>query len=361
MHFGLTEEQALLQASVRDFAGKELPPPRLRELFDEGAGFDAAFWRGAAEMGLHGLLVPERFGGAGLEMLEQALVCEVLGEFGVPGPFLSNALATLALCEAGSEAQQAHWLPRLALGDVIASVALAEPVGGGSWEPGDWTTRSGGGALAGRKRFVEHAAEADVLIVGVEKGGLGLVEKGAAGLKIEPIDGLDRTRSLFEVSFDQTPFEPLAGCEGVAERMLDAGRVLAAADAFGAAWKLIRLTIEYALTREQFGTPIAQFQAVKHHLADLATDAEAMRGLVWYAAYALDHLPDEAPRDAAHVKAHVTDRSVHIGRSAVELHGGIGFTWECDVQFWVKRTMFDRAWLGTPAVQRERAARLAGW
>jgi alkylation response protein AidB-like acyl-CoA dehydrogenase len=359
MHFGLTDEQELLQSSVRDFMAKELPPPRLREIFDEGSGFDASLWRGAAELGLHGLLVPEDLGGAGLEMMDQALVFEVLGESGMPGPFLSNALAILALREGGSEEQQKEWLPRLATGDAIATVALAEQ--GESWQPDAWLLRSEKGLLHGRKRFVEHAAGSDLLIVGTASGDLQLVESAVAEIKIERTDGLDRTRGLCEVSFEGTPASVLPGGRAVADRILDAGRILAAADAFGAAWKLIRLTVEYALTREQFGTPIAQFQAVKHHLADLATEAEPMRGLVWYAAYAFDHLRDEAPRDAAHVKAHVTDRSVEIGRSAVELHGGIGFTWECDVQFWVKRTMFDRAWLGPPAVHRERAATLAGW
>ena len=121
------------------------------------------------------------------------------------------------------------------------------------------------------------------------------------------------------------------------------------------------MTVDYARTREQFGTPIAQFQAVKHQLANMAMEAEPMRGLVWMAAYAFDHRREDVAREAAIAKAHVTDRVVQIGRDAVSLHGGIGFTWECDVHFWLKRAMHDRTWLGGPAIHRERLAQLSNW
>jgi alkylation response protein AidB-like acyl-CoA dehydrogenase len=137
--------------------------------------------------------------------------------------------------------------------------------------------------------------------------------------------------------------------------------VLLAADAFGAAQTLLEQTLAYARAREQFGQPIAQFQAVKHQLADLACEIEPMRALVWYAAHAQDHVMQDAERSAAIAKAHVTDRTLEAGRAAVQLHGGIGFTWECDVQIWLKRCMFDRAWLGNPEQHRERQAVLGGW
>jgi alkylation response protein AidB-like acyl-CoA dehydrogenase len=121
------------------------------------------------------------------------------------------------------------------------------------------------------------------------------------------------------------------------------------------------MTVEYTLAREQFGTRLAQFQSVKHELANLAMRSEPMRGLLWYAAYAFDHIAAEREREAAVVKAHITDTALDVARSAVELHGGIGFTWECDVQFWVKRAMFDRTWLGSPRAHRERIAKLARW
>ena len=185
---------------------------------------------------------------------------------------------------------------------------------------------------------------------------------GAGALTgVTPQDALDRTRTLSRVDLAGAPAELLPEGAGAAGRLRDAACVLLAADAFGASWKLIEMTVEYTLTREQFGTPLAQFQGVKHQLANLAAETEPMRGLFWYAGHAFDHLPDEAEQAAAVAKAHVTDRAVRVGRDTIELHGGIGFTWECDVQIWVKRAMFDRSWLGSPRVYRGRVAELGGF
>lgn len=359
MYFGLGDERRLLQATLREFVAKELPAARLRRLFDEGRGFDAELWRASAGVGIQGLALPERFGGAGQEMLDLALAFEVLGEAAMPGPFLGHALASLALAAGGSEAQRERWLPRLASGAAVATVALGED--GDAWEPDAWTAAATGGALSGTKRWVEGADAAELVVVGGAGGVLWLVERDAPGVHAFPMDSLDRTRPLADLAFDGAPCEALGGGAETAHAVLDAARVLLAADAFGAACRLLRLSVDYALVREQFGAPIAQFQAVKHQLANLAAETEPMRGLVWHAAHAWDHLPGERAREAAVAKAHVTERALHAGRSAVELHGGIGFTWECDVQFWVKRTMFDRAWLGPPRAHRARVAELSGW
>jgi alkylation response protein AidB-like acyl-CoA dehydrogenase len=359
MHFGLTEEQELLQQTVREFAAKELPAPRLRAIFEAGTGHDPALWRGAAELGIAGLIAPERYGGAGLELLDLALVHEVLGETAMPGPFLGHALAVLALARGGSDAQRERWLPRLCAGEAIGTVALAENAS--AWETDGWKLALGGGKLSGAKQHVPHAAGADLLVVGTRGGELALVESTARGLTVAPVDALDRTRALGSVTLDGVAAEPLGGGRELGEALLDAGRVLLAADALGAAWKLIRTTVEYTQTRQQFGQPIAQFQAIKHQLANLASEAEPLRGLVWYAAYAFDHLPAQRAASAAAAKGHVTDRAVDVGRMCVELHGGIGFTWDCDVQFWLKRATFDRTFLGTPGMQRERVAQLGGW
>jgi alkylation response protein AidB-like acyl-CoA dehydrogenase len=359
MEFALSDEQDLLQDTVRGFVAKECPAARLRELFDAGSGHDPHLWKGMAEMGLAGLAVPEAFGGAGLEVLELALVAEVLGAGAVPAPFLGHSLATLALALGGSDAQRERWLPRLAAGEAIGTIALAEP--GDAWSPDAWTLALDGGRLSGAKRFVPHAPQADVLVIGIAGGGLALVEAGAAGLEVLPVDCLDRTRPLAHLSFAGTPAEALPEGRDAAARVRDAGLVLLAADAFGGAWKLLDLTRGYALAREQFGAALAQFQAVKHQLANLATDIEPTRGLWWFAAHAQEHVREQAERAAAIAKAHVTERAVQVARGAVELHGGIGFTWECDVQFWFKRLLFDRAFLGSPAHHRARSARLAGW
>ncbi len=358
MNFDLSEEQEMLQETVRQFLDNECPATTLREIFDGEVGFDPALWKGMAEMGLAGLHLPEEYGGAGLEVLDLALVSETLGYMAAPGPFLGHALAGLAIACGGSDAQKSKWLPKLATGDALATVALAEE--GGAWLPDQWSVPAGA-SLSGSKKHVIFADHADLIVVGTAGGGLALVERDAKGLEIKPIDSADRTRRLCEVILADTPAEALPDGEVAATRLRDAALVLLAADAFGGATRLVEMSVEYAKTREQFGVTIGHFQALKHQLANMAVEIEPSRGLYWYAAHALDHVRDEAERTAAIAKAHITDRYMQIARDAVEAHGGIGFTWECDVQIWFKRAMFDRAFLGNPALHRERAATMAGW
>jgi alkylation response protein AidB-like acyl-CoA dehydrogenase len=371
VHFGLVEEQELLQETLRSFVAGECPPARRRALFEAGSGHDAALWKGLSEIGLTGLLVPEAFGGAGLELLELALACEVLGEAALPSPLAFHSLTCLAIASGGSEAQRSRWLPALASGGAIGTLALADPASAGAGSGG---VLADGGRLRGTARRVPAAAIADVIVVECAgdraEGALAVVGRSAPGVSVAPASCIDRTRPLFDVRFDAVACDPLgAGATAsgdpadspLASRVRDAALSLLAADAFGAAWQLVRATADHARARRQFGRPIAEFQAVKHQLADMATAIEPTRGLFWYAAHALDHLPREAAQAAAIAKAHITERAVEIARAAVELHGGIGFTWECDVQIWLKRAMFDRAFLGTPAHHRARAAALAGW
>jgi alkylation response protein AidB-like acyl-CoA dehydrogenase len=358
VNFDTSEEQELLQDTVRQFLAGECPPPRVREIFDGESGHDPALWKGMVELGLAGLLVPEEHGGAGLEVIDAALVSETLGYGAAPGPFFGHVLATAAILAAGSDAQRERWLPRLASGEVLASVALGES--GGRWLPDEWSVDAAP-ELHGEKRFVPHGDLADLFVVGTAGGDLVLVERGAQGVSALPWEGVDRTRRLSTLRFEGAPAEALAQGRSAAARVCDVGLVLLAADAFGAASRLLDMSVEYAGTREQFGVTIGHFQALKHQLADMAVEIEPSRGLWWYAAHAQDHVPDDAPRFAALAKAHVTDRAMRVARDAVEAHGGIGFTWECDVQIWFKRALFDRAWLGTPELHRERVAALAGW
>ncbi len=359
MNFGLTDEQELLQETVRGFCAKECPPSRLRELFDASDGHDASLWKGLGDLGVLGLVVPEIYGGAGLELLDLALVAEVMGQAALPGPFLGHQLVSIAISSAGSDEQKSSWLPRLASGQAIGAVALAESAV--AWEPESFGARVDGDRLSGVKCFAPLAEVADLLLVGVEGGGLVLVERGDAGVVIADQDGVDRTRPIARVEFTRARCEPVTGEARTTRRVRDAGLCLLAADAFGAAGQLIQATLGYAGTRQQFGHVLTQFQAVKHQLANMATEIEPARALWWYAAHAFDQIPQESERAAAIAKAHVTDRALDIARGAVELHGGIGFTWECDVQIWFKRVMFDRAFLGNPEHHRERSARLAGW
>jgi len=360
MHFGLSEEQELLQETVRGYVAGECPPDVLRKHFDAGTGFDESLWRGLGEIGVAGLALPDEFGGAGLEWLDQALVAEVIGEGGLPVPVLGHALASRAILLGGSDAQKAKWLPALASGEAIGAIAFAEE--GDAWEPENFTARIASGALTGRKKYATDAGEATLFVVGVEGGGLVVVERGASGFVIERVGSIDHTRQLGDLAFANTPCEPLANSSiEIARAVRDAGLVLLAADAFGAASRLVAITTEYAKTRQQFGQPIAQFQAVKHQLADLATQLECARGLLWYAGHAIDQLPKESMRQAALAKSHVCDVAAWIGREAIELHGGLGFTWECDVHIHLKRAMFDRSYLGTPEHHRRRIALQEGW
>ena len=358
MHFGLSEEQELLQETVRSYADGECPADKLRQLFDEASGFDAALWGGLAEIGIAGLAVPEEQGGAGMEWLDLALVGEILGSAGLPVPILGHALACRAIELGGSAEQKEKWLPSLAAGETIGGVAFCED--GDLWEPEDWKTSFDAGRVSGRKKHATDVNEASLFVVGVAGGGLAVVEKSAAGVKVEPVSSIDHTRQVGDLVLDGAAAEAIGDIE-VARRVRDAGNVLLAADAFGAAEKLVQITTEYAKTRQQFGQEIAQFQSVKHQLAEMATQLECSRGVFWYAGHAIDHLPGESMRQAALAKAHITDIASWIAREAVELHGGLGFTWECDVHIHMKRIMFDRSYFGTPELHRRRIATQEGW
>jgi len=356
MNFDLSEEQELLQHTVRGFVEKECPPQRVRELFDAESEHDTDLWHVLVELGLGGLHLPEAHGGAGLGLLDLALAAEVLGWGAVPGPFLGHVLAGLAVSLGGSDAQKERWLPKLATGEALGTVALRDA----GWLPEDWTAQAGA-TLEGAKRFVPYGAQADLFVVGTAGGGLALVEGAATGVDAKGSDGADRTRRLHDVTFQNTPCEPLAEGRAAAPRVRDAGLVLLAADAFGGASRCVEMSVEYAKTREQFGVTIGHFQALKHQLATMAIAVEPARALYWYAAHAFDRIPEESERSAALAKAHLGDIFMQVARDTVEAHGGIGFTWECDVQIWFKRAMLDRAFLGTPALHRDRAACLAGW
>ena len=363
MDFDLTEEQLLLQETVGQFLENECPLPRLRELFDDESGFDPVLWKGLAEMGIAGIHLPGEYGGSELEALDLAVVAEVLGAHATPVPFLGHSLAAEAIRAGGSDEQRGRMLPSLASGEHLATVALAEE--GGAWLPDQWSMPAPSGTtgtISGTKETVEFGEHADYFVVGLAGGKLGVVDRNAAGVEVQRVEGADRTRRLARVDFQDTPIEILEdGAGEAAARVRDLGLVLLAADAFGGARRLVDMSVEYAKSREQFGVTIGHFQALKHQLANMALEIEPARALYWYAAHALDHVPDEAVRMAAVAKSHLCDRYSQIARDATEAHGGIGYTWEGDTQIWFKRAMFDRAVLGTPRQHRDRAADLAGW
>ena len=363
MDFDLSDEQRLLQETVAGYLENECPLARLRELYNDDTGYDEALWKGLAELGVAGIHLPEAYGGSELEILDLAVVVETVGRAASPVPLISHALASLAIALGGSEEQKKRWLPALASGERLATIAFAEE--GGAWLPNQWALKGGdaaSSALSGTKEKVAFAEQADLFVVGAAGGALFVVERDAAGAEVQRVEGADRTRRIGRLELENAAAEVLsAGGAAVADRVLDVGLVLLAADSFGGAQTLVQMSVDYAKSREQFGVTIGHFQALKHQLANMAVENEPSRALYWYAAHALDHIQDEAPRTAALAKSHLTDRYLDLAREAVEAHGGIGFTWEGDVQIWFKRAMFNRAFLGTPRLHRERAADLAGW
>jgi alkylation response protein AidB-like acyl-CoA dehydrogenase len=362
MDFGLSPEQVLLKDTIRRYLDAECPTPRVRAIMESETGHDPGLWDGLAGLGVCGLHVPVEHGGAGLELLDVALAAEELGWAATPGPFLACALATVALAASDDREVAGRWLSAVAAGTSVVTLALGEE--GDEWDAARLATGARGGTLSGRKPLVPYAGIAAAMLVAAQDDdgpGLWLVEREAPGLAITPLGGTDMTRRVDAVELREAPARKIASGRGAVDRARDAGLVLLAADAYGGASRCLEMTAAYALTREQFGQPIGGFQAVKHQLADLTTDLDPALSLWWYAAHAHDRIRDRAERHAAIAKAHLTDLFDRAVRVCTELHGGIGFTWEYDLHLWFRRAVFDRAFLGTAAYHRQRAADLAGW
>lgn len=353
MNFLLSDEQEALYDTVLRYAQGQVATGALRSAVDGPSDLIDPCWRGLIEMGVAGLTVPEQDGGVGLELIDLALVAEALGGTALPGPFLGHVLAIEAVKRAGSPAQKTRWLPGLIAGEVVAAVVLDGP------EPGRWTLDIDAGTLTGFGRDVIGGASADILIVGLKHGRFALVPAGH-GVTVTTLDGADRTRRIADIAFAQAPATLLDG-EDAAAGVIDTALVLLAADAFGGARRCLDMAADYARSREQFGQLIGQFQGLKFQIADMAVEIEPARGIYWYAAHALDHVPADARRMAAMAKAHLGDVYMQAARANIEAHGGIGYTWEHDAQIYFKRAMLDFAWLGTPGEHRDRQARLSAW
>jgi alkylation response protein AidB-like acyl-CoA dehydrogenase len=362
MDFGLSEEQVLLKQTVKRFLEAQCPTTRVRAIMESDTGHDPALWRGLVDLGVTGLIIPAAYGGSGLELLDLALAAEELGYAATPGPFLASAMATVALRDGGDAAQRERWLPQIAAGKALVSIACGEA--DSEWDPRRYATTATNGRLTGEKPLVPYAGLADAILVAAVDAhgpGLWLVERGAPGMQTTSLKVVDSTRRVDSVRFADTPAVKLGGNAAALQRTLDAGCILIAADAYGGAQRCLEMTTSYAKTREQFGQIIGAFQSVKHQIANMACELEPSLALCWYAAHAFDRIPDKSERHAAMAKAHVADVYDRITRDATELHGGIGFTWEFDLHLWFRRAVFDRSFLGEAAFHRSRAADLAGW
>ena len=357
MDFSLTEDQRMMQESLSRTLAEASSLDRVRRFAGDPADRGVDVWAALTDFGLPGIVISEEYGGLGLTLLDAALMSEALGRAVAPVPFLGAVLAPLALRLTGSAEQQSQWLPKLASGEVTAAVAISEAVAGA--RDGAGVTASGG-KLSGKALFVPGGLGADLLIVADTGGALYLVQGGAAGLTREIMTGIDLTRRMAELTFDQVAAEPLAGGTGVLARLRDAGWVLLAADTLGACDVMIEKAVAYAKERKQFGRVIGSFQAVKHLCAEMAAELEPCRSLVWYAGYAFDAAPDEASLVAAHAKAHLSEVSRFIARTSTEVHGGMGITDLLGLHFWFKRVGLNRQLLGGPERVRAMAAQMQG-
>jgi alkylation response protein AidB-like acyl-CoA dehydrogenase len=343
MEFALSEEQLLFAESLRGLLADRVTIDALRRHAETGSGFDEGLWQSLVELGLPGLLVPERFGGAGLGMLDAAVAAEVLGGAAAFAPFAGSVvMATLAFMHGAAGELQEAWLPRIAAGEVRFGVGFS--------------------TSAGRAEAVIDAGAPTHLLVYLPDGNAAVIAVEHASLTVHR--SIDRTRPVTDLRFDtsrvimlDTANAPLA----TMQRVKDAGRVVLAADTLGAAQHMFDEALAFVKQRVQFNRVIGSFQAVKHQFADMVTMLEPCRAMVWYAAYAQDALPDEARVTTLHTKAHLGEVGRDIARMATEAHGGMGFTDLLGLHYWFKRISFDRQMLGGPEHCREEAARLQGW
>jgi alkylation response protein AidB-like acyl-CoA dehydrogenase len=377
MDFGLSEEQEALARAAREFLARECPPALVRETAKTGDGIPRDLYAKMAELGWTGLVVPAAQGGLGLGTLDLALVLEELGRVVAPGPFLGTQLVIAALLRAGSAAQRKAWLPRLIAGEVQGTLAYLEE--SDRHDPAGITLRARktrtGYELRGAKLFVAGVPGAELLLVAARtKAGSGaagvslfLVETASRGLRCRPQETIDLTRRVGEVELRDVAVgrEALISGDGAGwpllSRLLDLGALGIAADSFGGAARALEMAVEYSKVRQQFGRPIGSFQALKHMAAEMVAEVEPARSLLWYAAYAIDHRPRDAARAVSMAKARLGDVYSHTVNRAVQMHGGIGFTWEHDMHLWFKRAAWNEVAFGDPRHHRERVAAIDGY
>jgi len=361
MEFALNEEQRLFADSLRGLLADRLSVEALRRHAASASGFDAELWDSLVELGLPGLLVPEPFGGAGLAVLDAAVAAEVLGSAAAFAPFAGSVvMATLAFVHGASAALQDEWLPWVAAGEVRFGVAFAGLTG----QTGAATATLRDGRLSGRVTGALDAGAPTHLLVYLADGTAVVVGADEPGVSRHMHRSVDRTRPVADLTFDDARAVVLDAANApiaTAQRVLDAGRIVLAADTLGAAQHMFDQALGFVKQRSQFGRTIGSFQAVKHQFADMVTMLEPCRAMVWYAAYAQDALPDEARLTALHAKAHLGDVGRDIARMATEAHGGMGFTDLLGLHYWFKRISFNRQMLGGPERCREEAARSQGW
>jgi alkylation response protein AidB-like acyl-CoA dehydrogenase len=366
--FGFSPEQEQLQRTVRDYLAAKTPVSFAREMADTGESITTDAWNAIAAMGWLGLTVPKDFGGIGLGWLELSIVMEAMGEVVFPGPFMSTTcLAIPALLTAGSPEQKARWLPDIAQGSKRLTLAIAEA--SANWRADgvrlEASKTTDGYTLSGTKLFVPDGVGADAIMIAarVDDGiGIFVVDADAKGLSCEYMETVDRTRRLAVVTCDAIAVGPerFLGQRALDattfDGLIDLAATMLAAEMCGGASRTLEMTVEYLGLREQFGRAIATFQALQHKAADMKVAVENARSLAYFGAWSFDDPQQSTELPAAMLKAYASDACMKVVADAVQLHGGIGFTWEHDLQLYFKRMKADEVTFGDATEMRERVA-----
>jgi alkylation response protein AidB-like acyl-CoA dehydrogenase len=376
MDFGFNADQEMLRATARKFFENECTSDFVRARMAEDGGFTDEFWTKLAEQGWLGLVYPEPYGGAGLGFVDLTVLMEEMGRAVMPGPFFSTVLlGGLTLLEAGSDAQKKEWLTKIAEGQARVTLAWTEP--SARWDAAGVTTTAkatgSGFTLSGTKLFVPDAHVAHALVVvartaesqNPEDGiSLFLVPTDAKGVSVTLLPTMDQTRKLCEVKLDDVavPAAAMLGTRGGGwtplTRVVQRATVALCAEMCGGAQKVLDMTTEYAKIRIAFGKPIGSYQGVKHKAADMLVDVENAKSLTYYAAWAVDENVPEAALAASMAKAYTSDAFRKVAGAGIQLHGGIGFTWEHDLHLYFKRAKASEFTFGDSTYHREKVAQL---
>jgi len=357
MDFGLSEDQLLLEETLRNFLADRVPIERVRELRNDDCPNESSIWRSLAELGITGILVPEDRGGSNLNLLDACLAAQALGHSVTPTPFISSAVIAPIALRGLDHPEIPAWLDGIASGESVFGLAITEL----------FSVREGAGVavidgkLNGKAMMASDVCLADFILIAAGPNKLAVVRADSPGLKKTHLLTTDATRCTSELVLDGVVAEAVFENVGdTVASMLDAGRIALAADTLGACEAMIEQAVSYAKERKQFDRLIGSFQAVKHMCAEMISELEPARSLVWYAAHSFDALPEEAPLMACHALAHVSEIGQEIASVSTQVHGGIGWTDEQNLHFWFKRIGVGRGLLGGPGLLRERAADLQG-